>query len=282
MDFYRFFDPPRPIKWLAVVVSAAAVWFSLVNLSPKHPFAMVSYVFATCTLVMMILTVIHDIHYFLNEYEPKTLVGRVVKDEEKRGLALMVWSTIYNLIFALLYLVPGIRDNLLWDGSVGGYYLILSVIRAYILYHTARRDMSREQEKQIFRVCAVMLLILDLMLGLLAYQITRKHIAAPKSQVFIIAVAAWTYFKLVLCIVQVIQNRKALSYLVSSDTAVNYAAVLVSILNLQSSMLAVFGDSEQFAEKMNFITGSAVFILIFIEGAVMLYMTRPKKSSPAK
>lgn len=278
MNLKSFFTPPKPILWINGVVSVLALRYSLMNLPPQHPVSVFSYILSTYTLTALVLIAVQLIQHLLKDYEPRTAAGRILWDREKRGLAAMVCSSAYNLIFALIYLVPGIRNKVLWDSSVGVYYLVLCCIRSYLLYHTAKKDKTGAEQVNIFRICAVMLLVLDLFLGLRAYQITWKNIATPKNQIFTIAVAAWTFFSAVTCIIRVIQNRKIKSYLISSDIAVKFATVLVSIFNLQASMIVSFGNDPVFSHWMNLITGNVVFVLIFLE---CVWMLKKESQRPA-
>ncbi len=274
MKIKQIIDPPKPFKWAAAAGSAILLWYSLTSLPADHPLAILSYVLSAYTLMILIPSVIRWITYILTDYQPRTFIGKIIRSPRTRSLAAMCISVIYNLIIALIYLVPGVREDHLWDTSVGVYYLLLTVILFYLLYHRFKKDADQARQIRIFRRCAVMLLVLDLLLGLRAYRITWKEIAVPKDQVFMIAAAVWTFYNIVTCIIQAVRNRKIRSYLLSSVIAVKFATSLVSLFNLQASMLVTFGGETEFNHQMNIITGNAVFILIFLECAVMLRKTK--------
>lgn len=270
----RIFDPPRKYKWAAVILSIAALWFSLARLPVIHPIAICTYVLSTYTLIVVVLSTIKAIHYLLTDYQPKTAIGRILKDEEKRGLALMVWSTVYNSVFALIYLVSGWKNKLMWDSSVGAYYAMLTMLRAYLLYHTAKKDKETPEEIYIFRNCGIILFVLNLVLGIRAYQVTWHNITTAKNMIFMIAIALWTFFNVVTCTIRIIQNKMERSWLRSSDIAVKFATTLISLFNLQAAMNISFGGTPEFTHQMNFWCGNAVFLLIFLECVEMIRTAR--------
>ena len=276
MKLKEILNPPKMVKLFAAISSVILLRYSLTNLPADHPLSILSYVLSTYTLITLIIAMIRWITFILTDYQPKTMIGHIIWMPGSRSLAAMCFSVIYNLIIALIYLVTGIRENLLWDITVGAYYSILTVNLAFLLYHRFQKDLDQSRQIKVFRFCAVMLLVLDLLLGLRAYQITWKEIAVPKNQVFMIAAAVWTFYNTVTCIIQSVRNRNIRSYLLSSVIAVKFATSMVSLFTLQTSMLCSFGAGTEFSHRMNLITGNAVFFLIFFECMMMLKKTQKR------
>ena len=274
MKLKQFFDPPAFVKWLAAAGSVILLRYSLTNLPAEHPVSIFSYGLSAYTLAVLVRFLIRSAANMLTDYQPKTFIGRIIWSASSRSLAAMCISVIYSMTFAVIYLISGIRDNLLWDISVGIYYFILTLILSYLLYHRFKKDLDHAQQIKVFRLCAVMLLVLDAALALRAYQITWMDITMPKDQIFVIAVSVWTFFNVITCIIQSARNHKIRSYLLSSVIAVKFATSMVSLFNLQSSMLVSFGDDAEFAHRMNLVTGNAVFLLILFECVIMLIKTQ--------
>lgn len=89
--------------------------------------------------------------------------------------------------------------------------------------------------------------------------------------IVIYAVASYTFCKIIFAVINVFRARKkrALSLMIIRD--IGYVDACVSILSLQTAMVAQFGGGEEaFARMMNGITGTAVCLMIL--GLGIYYM----------
>ena len=72
-------------------------------------------------------------------------------------------------------------------------------------------------------------------------------------------------------IVDLVRSRRLGSPLLSAARAINFVAATMSVLGLQTAMLARFSqDGEAFRRTMNAITGAAVWSGAILTGAAML------------
>ena len=97
--------------------------------------------------------------------------------------------------------------------------------------------------------------------------------------VLIYAVAAYTFYKLIVAMRNVIMARKRDSALLSTLRNISYADALVSMLSLQTALFAAFGqDSEELIPLMNVLTGTAVCLMIFVLGILMVHKSKRTKT----
>lgn len=80
----------------------------------------------------------------------------------------------------------------------------------------------------------------------------------------IYAVAAYTFYKIIMSTIQVIKVGKRKSPLLSITRRIGYVDACVSILTLQTAMFASFAQGEEaLAKQMNGITGAVVCLMVF-------------------
>ena len=86
-----------------------------------------------------------------------------------------------NLAFVVFKFATGVYYRSLWLGAVAVYYLMLSIIRFYVLKSRKQiRELSDEKEKAQrertgCRTCGWLLLILDIAIAAMAMQMILKN-----------------------------------------------------------------------------------------------------------
>ena len=86
-----------------------------------------------------------------------------------------------------------------------------------------------------------------------------------------ITIATYTFYKVVLAIINTVKVRKENSLLLSSIRNIGCADAAVSILSLQRSMLVSFGAMErEDIFLMNVLTGAGVFLIIVLLGIALI------------
>ena len=91
----------------------------------------------------------------------------------------------------------------------------------------------------------------------------------------IYAVATYTFYKLGMAIRNLIKARKEESLLLVTLRNISYADALVSLLSLQTALLAAFGqDSGELVPLMNALTGASVCLMILGLGSYMVWKSK--------
>lgn len=90
--------------------------------------------------------------------------------------------------------------------------------------------------------------------------------------------AMYTFYAMIMSVVNLIRFRRLGSLILSAAKALNFVAALMSILGLQTAMIAQFSAGEKgFCRTMNALTGCGVWIAVIITAAYMLYMSKKIK-----
>lgn len=92
------------------------------------------------------------------------------------------------------------------------------------------------------------------------------------SGVTIYAVAAYTFYKVIISVIHVIKARRLKSPLLMAIRDIGFADACVSILSLQTAMLSAFGSGqEDVIKRMNGITEAGVCLMVLLIGVRIVH-----------
>ena len=170
-------------------------------------------------------------------------------------------SLASNIIFCIYNVVVGILYHSWWMLTVGSYYVFLSVMRAFVIK-------SKSDGCFIRRTSGVMLVFTVVPLVGTVILASIKDRGTKLQLIMMLAVAVYSFAKIVIAIVNLIKLRKVKSAKTVVLRNISFADALVSIFSLQRSMLVSFeGMSENGIRIMNIATGSGVCFLVILLGA---------------
>lgn len=178
-----------------------------------------------------------------------------------RTLKLALVSLIFNMAFAIYYLVLRLVTSSWWLLTLGLYYLILSVVRFAVVLR------AKSEERIITKFTGWMLIILSIPLAgtvILSVVQDRGH---ELHMIVMIAMATYAFAKITLAIIKLIQVRRSTSATLITLRNISFADAFVSLFALQRSMLVSFeGMTEAEIVIMNATLGSAVCVIVFLLG----------------
>ena len=96
--------------------------------------------------------------------------------------------------------------------------------------------------------------------------------AKKYPDVVVISIAAYTFYKIITAVIHMVRVRKLRSPLLTALRNIGAANALVSLLTIQTTMLASFSSegSSLDANLMNAVTGFAVCVLVAALGISMI------------
>jgi hypothetical protein len=276
---------------LLYVISMGIIVLSLLSLI--YPFVpeVVSYVFYTVSALLLCASVyylIGDIiyvkgHVIASAINQHDFTKRLVSDYSYRTVCFTYLSFVSNTGFAILNIFYGYRNQSWWFFTFAVYYTLLSIMRARIIYmerkinSPARNGQIKSgqikaKEWKTYQTSGVMFLLLTTTLVGTVTLITRSNESKSYSGVLIIAVAAYTFYKITLSIINLFRVRKLGAPLVSVIRYIGYADSLASLVLLQTAMFSSFSDGNQMFERMmNSITGIFACVMVFGMGIYMIW-----------
>lgn len=194
------------------------------------------------------------------------LGNRFMTDRTFKTVVSLYSSLTVNLLYSAFKLVSGIYYSSLHWISVAGCYITLSVIRFHILRYMRSTDSGRDMisEYKKCRLCGVLMLVLNFALSVVVLYMTIGDDVEVYPQVLAIASAAYTFYRVTVSVIDIAKYRRRERPVIMTSRAIRLAAALISMLSLEATMLATFGNSESFRRLMTAIAGAGVCLIITV------------------
>lgn len=202
------------------------------------------------------------------------LVKRILESQHDRVLIAAASGFGLNLSYALYHGAVGIMSGSVWLLLLCAYYIVLSVMRfSVVLYdHLSAKNSAAISEQFLFRFLGGMLALLSVLLAQSVYLCLRYDVAIVHPEIMMITIAAYTFYKIIMAIVNAVQARKQQSLWLIAVRNIGCADALAALLTLQRSMLVSFeGMSNRDIALMNVLTGTAVCLLTAALGIDMFF-----------
>ena len=196
--------------------------------------------------------------------------GRYVNDLAFRGSVNIYQGMTVNFLYVLFRIVVGIRYASVWFITMAVYYLVLAVIRLSLILHY--RHKSEIVELHCYQRTAWLLFLLNLPMGgmILLMVLTNSGYSYPGYVIYLSAI--YTFHTMVTSVINLVRFRRLGSPILSAAKVLNFIAALMSILGLQTAMIAQFStEGDGFRRMMNAITGGAIWMSVILTAAYMLY-----------
>ena len=202
--------------------------------------------------------------------------GRYVNDLAFRGSVSIYQGMTVNFFYMLFRIVVGIRYASVWFISMAVYYLVLGTLRlSLILSYRHRTDID---ELHCYRRTAWLLFLLNIPMGgmIILMVLTNSGYSYPGYVIYLSAM--YTFYTMIFSVFNLVKFRKLGSPILSAAKVLNFVAALMSVLGLQTAMIAQFGaESDGFRKMMNAVTGGVIWLLVILTAVYMLHRSRKMK-----
>lgn len=189
---------------------------------------------------------------------------RFFDDVRFRTVLSLYGGLIINLAYIAIKLFSGIYYRSVWFIALAAYYALLAVMRFILLHKNKKSEMTVETEFKRYRLCGIMLLIMNQALAGIVIFMVYQNKGFDYPGLLIYAMATYSFYSVIIAVVNLVKFRKHGSPLLSAAKAINLVAAMVSILSLETAMLAQFGgnDSPLFRKIMTGATGGGVCTIV--------------------
>ena len=181
-----------------------------------------------------------------------------------------------NLLYIAMKLVSGVVYQSTWFIALAVYYILLAVMRLLLARRLNAQDERMEWRR--YRFCGVMLLLMNQALTGIVVFMVRQNRGFNYPGLLIYAMAAYAFYAVTIAIINIVKTRKHKSPILSAAKAINLVAAMVSILSLETAMLAQFGgdDDPLFRPAMTAATGGGVCTIVI--GMAVYMILRASKN----
>ncbi len=167
----------------------------------------------------------------------------------------------------------GIHYASVWFLSMAVYYLVLGMIRLALALSYRRRTFINEW--RCYRRTAWQLFLLNIPMGGMIVLMVLSNSGFFYPGYIIYLSAMYTFCTMTMAVVNLRRFRKLGSPILSAAKALNFVAAMMSVLGLQTAMIAQFdANDEGFRRTMNAVTGLCVWVLVILTAIFMLHRSK--------
>ena len=276
----KLLHPPKWVLLLAPPVVFAALVYLFISGQNDSALAYPIYGLSAYGLTILILPIPRLMRNakadVMRRINGTAFGGRYVNDLAFRGSVSIYQGMTVNFLYALFRIVVGIRYASVWFISMAVYYLVLGALRlSLILSYRHKADID---ERQCYRRTARLLFLLNIPMGgmIILMVLANSGYSYPGYVIYLSAM--YTFYTMIFSVINLVKFRKLGSPILSAAKVLNFIAALMSVLSLQTAMIAQFSvESDSFHKMMNAITGGVIWLLVILTAAYMLHRSRKMK-----
>lgn len=267
------FLPPLFVVIIAVPAFATVIYVLTKEIS--GPLAYLSYFASAYALVISglgFLRIVRSAHHLIESHPLMKMIlsapvgRRYIEDVKFRTEVSLGIGFIINLLYIVMKMVSGIYYRSTWFIALAVYYTLLAVMRFLLLYRKRWPEGKARQELELrrYRSCGIVLLFMNIALAGIVTFMVHQNRGYEYPGTLIYAMAAYSFYAVIIATINVVKFRRHGSPILSAAKAISLVAALVSILSLETAMLAQFGgeDDPLFRKVMTGATGGGVCVIV--------------------
>ena len=232
-----------------------------------HFVAYITYVLSVYALVITVCRYIKLIKWINRKLHSNKHTNRLLTDKDLKNNINLFSGTVFNMFFGIFKFIIGLIYTSLWSGAVGLYYLILGFMKLFLARHVIKKSDVSIQIKQ-YRNTGVFMFLLNSVMVWMIILMLRNGKSVNYPGFIIYAQAAYTFYILIIGIINAIKYRHNHKPLISASKAINLVGAIMSLFILQIAMVNEFGNMQDM-KILNILSASLTSILTI---CVAIYM----------
>ena len=194
--------------------------------------------------------------------------NKLLEDYGYRTIVFSVISFILNVAYISFVLVMAIMSRTAWYFTITVYYVVLAFMKGNVFY-SKRKYGTEVKEAKALRFSGIMFVLMTIVFSGVIVLIYKANHYFEYAGLLIYAVAAFTFYKLTLGIINIFKARKHDSLYVQNIRNINLANALISIIMLQVALFQAFSPESNLGFA-NALTGAGVSAIILFLGILMI------------
>ena len=270
--------PPIYLLVILVILSAVALTFVFVKGLEQSIPAYIVYVLAFYTLsvvtVFCVMVLPKQYSTIKRKIYDHPFGNRYMTDRAFRTNISLSISFVISMLYVGINLWSWHALKSYWFMVLAVYYVIMAVMRFLLVRYVRIQKIGTSLlgEWKRSRICAYILLLINLSLSGAVLMILYQHRGYDYPGIMIYVMALYTFYALTMSIVDIVKYRKMGSPVMSTAKIVSLSAALVSMLNLETAMFAQFGADMTPEHQRIFIilTGAGVSITVVTLSVILI------------
>lgn len=217
-----------------------------------------------------------------NKLKSNPVTDRMISDIRYRTTVFALISLSINIAFAAYNCFLGITSASAWFVTMCFYYLLLGFMRFHAVLFSKKYKNSQETEQKkkeclLMKRVGITLLFLPIALSGTVILTIRQQNVKSYDTIVMLTIATYTFYKITAAVIGLIKIRKQQSPLLLSIRNITIADATMSVLPMQSSMIATFdGNARMDFHLYSVLTGSGICLIFLWLGITMIINSRRK------
>lgn len=218
----------------------------------------------------------------------KKFIRRMKSDYAFRTIIYAALSFFATAVFTFYNLYLGIAYRAEWNFCIAAYYAVLVAMRASVIWHERKTNLSDEAEdikgrkkRSAFLMQSVLLFIIDFALITPVSLMVMQKKAISYSTIPAIVIAAYTTYKISISARNYFKAKKQENLSVRMLRDISLIDAAVSLLSLQYTLIMTFGDGVQ-GEMLTLCAATSLIIwvmLLAFSARTVVFAVKCKKNN---
>lgn len=265
--------------WAVIIcllpISVTFLILSLMYMDEESILAILSYLLAFYVLLVICFRIPSIIKFFKTLKKENKYLQKWFSDVHLRMNVSLYGTLIWNVGFAVFQLVLGFYHKSFWLHAMFAYYVILGIMRFFLLKHTRKYQANEETIIELKKsiLCGYLLIAMNIALAVIVFFIVYWNMTFRHHMITTIAMAAYTFVTLTFAIINLVKYKKYNSPVYSTAKTISLIAGVVCMLTLETTMLTTFGTNESplFGQIILSLTGVAVIGFAITMALIMIF-----------
>lgn len=234
-----------------------------------------------CSIVLIIRDSGKVMNWIKEHFAKGSLPYRMAADYHFRTFVCITFGIIIGSAYILINMYYGIKDHFIWYLAISVYYIVLSLMRFFILLqekNLASTDynfvIKRRKERKTYCFTGCMIILTAAVMFWILESIADFD-ANHATGIFIYFVGIYTFYKMIMAILNLRIATRQESYHVKAIRNIGFVDALMSMLHLQIVLIARYGNLQGADyTNLNMRLGSVICIISLAVGISMIVRKR--------
>lgn len=254
--------------------------YSMIKFGSESIYSIISYALSFYALTVLCIK-IPSIIKAINKFKSENKYYKRYKEDVNLRINISLYaSLVLNISYSVFQLCLGLYHNSFWFYSMAVYYILLSLVRFYLVNYTKQYKPGDKVllEYKKYNFCGWIMLLMNTAVTVIIFFIIHFDRTFYHHQITTIALAAYTFLTFSLSIYNFVKYRKYNSPVYSAAKTINLICACVSMMTLTTTMLTTFGSNDvlEFKKVLLGIVGGLVSVFILATSIQIIMYTRKK------
>lgn len=264
--------PPVPTL-LVSVPSYGLVIYALARENVNPVVAYISYSLSAYAFIITVTGITGVVRFARQRIERHPLIkkllgiplaSRYLKEDMFRAGVALYQGFLVNILYAVIKMFSGILYHSVWFITLAVYYILLAVMRASLIHYMRDNRKNQLSGWRRYLLCGIILMFMNIVLAGLVILVVHQDSGTEYPGMLIYVMALYAFYAAIMAVWNVVKYKRYGSPVMSASKAINLTAALVSMLSLETAMLAQFGTtgSPLFRKVMTASTGAGISLIV--------------------